>query len=123
MLATEVEDNPLDGTADCTATIQILLDGGANPNKPGDRTGTLVLQALVSSEKVAAAEILVRAGARYRNITGVNPEMKARFDKLAAEYNAEQKHRAETAKSMAAMGGAASLAASESCIKAGWLTV
>ena len=74
---------------------------------------------LLGGGKVAAAEILVRAGARYRSVAGVDPEMKARFDGLAAEYNAEQKHRAETAKSMAAMGGAASLAARESCIKAG----
>jgi ankyrin repeat protein len=123
MLAAEIEGNPIDGTDECAATIQMLLDGGANPNKPGNRAGTLVLQVLIDSNKLAAAQALVRGGARYRNVTGIDAELKRQFDGLAAEHAAEQKHRAELAKSLAELGGAAALAASGSCIKAGWATV
>ena len=100
-----------------------MLDGGANPNKPGNRVGTLVLQALLDGNKTAAAKVLVRGGARYRTVTGIDAGMKQQFDVLATEYNEEQKHRAELAKSLAEMGGAAALAASDTCILAGWMSV
>lgn len=123
MLAAELAGSPTDDTDECAAIMQTLLDGGANPNKPGNRVGTLVLQTLLDSNKTAAAKALVRGGARYRTVTGVDADLKRQFDALASEYNDEQKHRAELAKSLAEMGGAAALAASDTCIRAGWMSV
>lgn len=80
LLATEIVRSDT-----CTAVIKALLDGGANPNKPGDRSGTIVLQTLVNSAKIAAAEVCVRAGGRYKHLSGVTAESKMRFDELSSE--------------------------------------
>ena len=124
MLAAELDENPLDGGGDgALGVMQTLLDGGANPNKPGNRSGQLVLQVLIDAGKTTAAEACVRAGARYRGVTGIEPEQKQRFDELAAEHREDQKRRAEMAKSLAETGGAAALAAGESFVKGGWINV
>jgi hypothetical protein len=56
-------------------------------------------------------------------VTGIGADLKQQFDALATEYNEEQKRRAALAQSLAEMGGAAALAASDTCILAGWMSV
>jgi ankyrin repeat protein len=94
----------LTAAAGCAATTQALLDGGANPNKPGDRTGTVVLQALLDGGKLLAAEACVRAGGRYKALSGVAGDTKAHFEQLSQEYVAEKKRADEVAASLAEVG-------------------
>ena len=118
LMASELNDASI-----CLEIVKSLLDSGANPNKPGDRTGVVVLQKLLELNYMQAADACVRAGGRYRSVAGMTSELKIHFDELASEYAAEKKRADEIAASLAEVGGAAALAADTSCAKADFVTV
>ena len=55
--------------------VDLLLEAGAHPNKPGNRDGQTVLEALldpqVGCEAVSAAHECVRAGADHRKVSAM----------------------------------------------------
>jgi hypothetical protein len=75
----------------CVTVVSMLLDAGAHPDKPGNRAGGSVVQALVDSGAFPAAAACVRAGAYHRNVTGTTTEQQAGFSALASEFASQQR--------------------------------
>ena len=84
--ATEISD------ADERLTVlRMLLEAGAHPNKPGNRSGESVVQVLVDKQDFAAAAACVRAGADNRKISGLTPEQQADLRTMASAFASEQR--------------------------------
>ena len=75
----------------CVTVVRMLLDAGAHPDKPGNRAGQSVVQALVDKGVFVAAAACVRAGGDHRNVQGVTAEQQADFKALASEFASEQR--------------------------------
>eukprot|EP01047_Picozoa_sp_COSAG01_P025373 COSAG01_NODE_1599_length_9768_cov_27.481849_4_plen_1677_part_00 len=76
---------------ECATVVRALLGAGANPNKPGNRSGATILQTLVDGGKIDAAAACVRGGATLHRVKGLTDEQTADFKALASQFTSERR--------------------------------